>query len=263
MRELNLEPIQSVERAIQILNCFSYEKSELTIEDIMSKTNLAKTTTYRLLWTLERNYLIEYNQVTNRYRLGTGILEYSGVVLENLDIRREADPYLVKLHEDTGHSVILAQPQSESIQYLVRYDSEDGLQPNNFVGRRRILHNGAFGIVLLAFMEMSFVEKLLETFPLEARTPKTLTDRTKFIKRLQDIREYGYFVDVDETFIGYTAISAPIFNGQKQVIASVGISGPSFKMEGGKREELIDSIMNVASTISLKMGQGKHEYSNK
>lgn len=263
MRELNLEPIQSVNRAIQILNCFSYEKSELSIEEIMSKTNLAKTTTYRLLWTLERNYLVQYNQVTNRYRLGTGLLEYSGIVLENLDIRREADPYLVKLHEDTGHSVILAQPQSEFIQYLVRYDSEDGLQPNNFVGRRRILHNGAFGIVLLAYMETSFVENLLEEFPLEARTPMTLTDKTKFIKRLQAIRKFGYFVDEDETFMGYTAISAPIFNGHNQVIASLGISGPSFKMVGGKREELIDMIMNVASIISLKMGQVKSEHSNK
>ncbi|MCL7748334.1 IclR family transcriptional regulator [Halalkalibacter alkaliphilus] len=257
MRELNLEPIQSVERAIHILNCFSYEKSELTIEEIMSKTKLAKTTTYRLLWTLERNYLVQYNQTTNRYRLGTGLLEYSGVVLENLDIRREADPYLVKLHEDTGHSVILAQPQSDTIQYLVRYDSEDGLQPNNFVGRRRVLHNGAFGIVLLAHMETSFVEQLLKEYPLESRTPKTLTDKTKFIERLGEIRAKGYFVDVDETFIGYTAISAPIFNDRNQVIAAVGISGPSYKIEGDRREELIFTIKSVASTISLKMGQIK------
>ncbi|MDT8859705.1 IclR family transcriptional regulator [Alkalihalobacillus sp. MEB130] len=257
MRELNLEPIQSVERAIHILNCFSYEKPELTIEDIMIKTKLAKTTTYRLLWTLERNYLIQYNQTTNRYRLGTGLLEYSGIVFDNLDIRREAEPYLLALYEETEHSVILAQPQAETIQYLVRYDSEDGLQPNNYAGRKRILHNGAFGIVLLAQMDKNFVEKLLEDYPLESRTPKTLTDPTLFFERLQDIRERGYYVDVDETFIGYTAISAPIFNGSNQVIASVGISGPSFKMEGERREQLISTIKKAAYSISLQMGQIK------
>ncbi|GAE26577.1 transcriptional regulator [Halalkalibacter wakoensis JCM 9140] len=255
MRELNLEPIQSVERAIHILNCFRYEKPELSIEEIMNKTKLAKTTTYRLLWTLERNYLIQYNQVTNRYRLGTGFLEYSGIVYEHLDIKRESEPYLQKLYEETGHSVILAQPQSETIQYLVRYDSEDGLQPNNYVGRKRILHNGAFGIVLLAQMDLTFVEALLEDYPLEERTPKTITDQTLFIERLAEIKENGYFVDVDETFVGYTAISAPIFNDRNQVIASVGISGPSFKIEGERRKQLIDQVKNTGIEISLQMGQ--------
>ena len=116
MRELNIEPIRSVERAIQILNCFSFEKPVLTIEEIMFKTKLAKATTYRLLWTLERNNLIQYNQHTNEYRLGTKALEYGGIVLDNLDIRREAEPLLQELHEATGHSVILAAPQSETVQ---------------------------------------------------------------------------------------------------------------------------------------------------
>jgi IclR family transcriptional regulator, KDG regulon repressor len=254
MRELNLEPIQSVERAIQILNCFSFEKTELPIDEIMKKTKLAKTTTYRLLWTLERNHLIQYNQKTNEYRLGSRLLEYGGVVLENLDIRREAEPIMLKLHEETGHSVILAQPQSESIQYVLRLDSDEGLQPNNFVGRRRVLHNGALGIVVLAFMDEDFILKLLKEFPLEPYTPKTVTDQRVFLQRLIEIRSNSVFVDVDETFIGYTAIATPIFQNENKVIASIGISGPSFKMEGERREQLIDKIKKAALEISIQMG---------
>ncbi|MFC0560283.1 IclR family transcriptional regulator [Halalkalibacter alkalisediminis] len=255
MRDLNLEPIQSLERAIQILNCFSFEKTELSIDEIMKKTKLAKTTTYRLLWTLERNYLIQYNQKTNQYRLGTRLLEYGGIVLEHLDIRREAEPIMLKLYEETGHSVILAQPQSETIQYVLRFDSDEGLQPNNFVGRRRIIHNGALGIVLLAYMDEEFVQNLLQDFPLESFTPKTETDEQVFLKRLIKIRDNGFYVDEDETFIGYTAIAAPIFQGKKQVVASIGISGPTFKMEGDRREQLIEKIKKAALDISIEMGQ--------
>lgn len=255
MRELNLEPIRSVERAIQILNCFSFEKSILSIDEIMKKTKLAKTTTYRLLWTMERNNLIQFDQLTNKYRLGTKALEYGGIVLENLDIRRESEQYLLELHELTGHSVILAQPQDETIQYLLRYDSEEGLQPNNFVGRRRILHNGALGIVLLAYMEDDFIQRLLNRYPLKEHTPKTLTDRELFLKRLQEIRQNGYYVDIDETFIGYTAISAPIFQEKNKVVASVGISGPSYKMEGEARESLIKLLTKTTIDISQKMGR--------
>ncbi|WP_102348708.1 IclR family transcriptional regulator [Bacillus sp. Marseille-P3661] len=254
MRELNIEPIRAVERAIQILNCFSFEKPALTIEEIMDKTKLAKATTYRLLWTLERNDLIQYDQSSNLYRLGNKPLEYGGIVLENLDIRRESEPYLLDLYEQTGHSVILATPHDETIQYLLRFDSDEGLQPNNFVGRRRIIHNGALGIVLLAYMDGQFVEELLEHYPLEPLTPKTVTDSTHFIKRLKDIRKNGYFVDIDQTFMGYTAIAAPIFNEKKQGIASIGISGASYKMEGERREELVKLVIDISMKISKRMG---------
>jgi IclR family transcriptional regulator, KDG regulon repressor len=254
MRELKIEPIRAVERAIQILNCFSFERPNLSIEEIIEKTNLAKATVYRLLWTMERNGLIQYDQKENRYRLGYKPLEYGGIVLENLDIRREADPYLQELQELTGHSVILGVPQGETVQYLLRYDSDEGFQPRNFIGRRRILHNGALGNVLLAYMNMVFVRELLEQHPLESYTPHTLVNTEQFLDRLQEIRKRGIFVDVDETFVGFTAIAVPIFLGKDEVVAVIGISGPSFKMEGESRERLIKQIKETAIKISRRMG---------
>ncbi|MEX2416577.1 MAG: IclR family transcriptional regulator [Paenibacillaceae bacterium] len=254
MRELNIEGIRSVDRAIQIMSCFSFEKPVMSIEELMKKTKLAKATIYRLLWTMERNDMIRYDQKTKEYRLGFRHLEYGGIVLENLDIRREAEPYLVQLHELSGHSVILAIQQGESVQYLLRYDSHEGLQPNNFVGRRRVLHHGALGITMLAYMPMDFVIELLDHYPLEALTPKTLIDQERFLLRLQEIKQQNYYVDMDETFIGYTAIAAPVFREQNKTIAAIGISGASYKMEGERREHLIKITTETAMKISLQMG---------
>lgn len=254
MRELNVEPIRAVERAIQILNCFSFERPNQSIEEIMKKTKLAKATAYRLLWTLERNGLIHYDPRENTYRLGYKSLEYGGIVLEHLDIHREAVHYLQELQEQTGHSAVLAVPQDETIQYLMRFDSDEGFEPRNFIGRRRILHNGAFGIVLLAYMDKEFVQELLSRHPLEALTPDTLVDQERFIQRLEAIRQDGYFVDVGETFSGYTAITVPVFDGKDRAIAAIGVSGSSFKMEGEARERLIALTKEAALQISLRMG---------
>ena len=255
MRELNIEPIRSVERAIHILNCFTFEKPVLTIDEIMEKTGLAKATTYRLLWTLERNHLIQYHATSNVYQLGTKALEYGGIVLDNLDICKETEPYLHELHEATGHSFILATQQAETVQYLLRIHSDEGLQPNNTVGRRRILHHGALGIVLLAYTEEDFIDSLLDEYPLVAHTPKTITEKTSFKDRLKLIRESGYYVDIDETFVGYTAIAVPIYGEKAKVIASIGLSGPSFKIEGERRENLIKLMKETAQHISKKMGK--------
>ncbi len=257
MRELNLKTIRSVERAIRVLNCFSFERPVLTIEDIMDKTGLPKATIYRLLWTMEQNGLIHYDQRTNEYRLGNKHLEYGGIVLQNLDIRRESEPHLLQLYEQTGHSVILAVPQGETIQYLLRFDSNEGLQPTNFVGRRRIIHNGALGIVLLAYESPDFIDELLEQYPLEPLTPQTLTDKDLFKKRLQKIKQDGYYVDEDETFQGYTAIAAPVFREENSALAAIGISGASFKMEGERRDFLIQMVKETAYKISRQMGYVK------
>lgn len=254
MRDLNIEPIRSVERAIQILNCFSFDQSNLAIDDIMKKTGLAKATAYRLLWTMERAGLISYDQQLGKYRLGYKALEYGGIVLQHLDIRREADPYLFTLHEQLGHSVILAVRQDDTVQYLLRYDSDEGLQPNNFVGRRRILHHGAFGILLMAYSEPAFVEEVLAKHPLEPLTPNTLTDKGEFLRRLDRILRDGYYVDEDETFIGHTAIAMPILRSKDDVIASIGISAPSYKVKGEARKLVLQQIEAAASAISRRMG---------
>ncbi len=254
MRELNIEPIRSVERAIQILNCFTFDQSNLSIDDIMKKTRLAKATAYRLLWTMERSGLITYDQDKGKYRLGYKALEYGGIVLQHLDIRREADPYLLSLHEQIGHSVILASRQDDTVQYLLRYDSDEGLQPNNFVGRRRILHHGAFGILLMAYTDEAFIREVLEKHPLEPLTPYTMTDTQSFLQRLENIRRTGYYVDEDETFVGHTAIAVPIYHAKDEVIAAVGVSSPSYKVKGADREYVIQQIQSAANSISLRMG---------
>jgi DNA-binding IclR family transcriptional regulator len=254
MRNINVQPIQSIERAIAILNCFSFERSKLTIDEVMKKTGLSKATAYRMLWTMEKNGLIQYDPRENIYRLGYKMVEYGGIVLENLDIRREAEPYLHQLFEETQHTVLLAARQYDTLQYLLRYDSDEGFQPQSYVGRRRVLHYGAMGTVFMAYLPQKEAEQLIEKCPLERHTPYTLTEPKAYFKRLAQIRQDGYFVDVDETFVGFTAIAVPVKDATGQVAAVIGIAGPSFKLVGETRQKIIALAKKAAYEISRRLG---------
>jgi DNA-binding IclR family transcriptional regulator len=254
MREINIEPNRSVERAIQILNCFHFERPALSIEDIVDKTGLPKATVYRLLWTMERNGLVHYDPKEGQYRLGYKIMEYGGIVLANLDIRRESEHDLIELHEKTGLTVILAVPQGDMIQYLARLDSDEYFQPRNYVGRRRVLHNGALGITMLAHMDPAFVDDLLARYPLEPLTPFTVTDPDEFRQLLRKIREDGHYVDADGTFVGFTAIAVPVLNGKGEAVAAVGLSGATHKVTGEEKDHYIRLLKQTASKIAQKLG---------
>lgn len=256
MRKVNVKANQSVERAIKILNCFDFKQNvDLMIDDIVRKTALSKATAYRLLWTLEKNGLIQYNSREGTYRLGYKLLEYGGMVFENIDLRREAEPFLIGLHESTKHTVLLAIRQGDTSQYLLQYDSDESFQPSSFIGRRKVLHYGALGILLMAFMPESEARRIVDQNPLEAHTPYTVTDEDEFFERLEKIRNDGYFVDVDEMFVGFTAITAPIYSVGGDVVASAGVAGPTFKLQGQVRSEIIQQTIEAAYDISKQIGR--------
>ncbi|MEJ9233132.1 IclR family transcriptional regulator [Peribacillus butanolivorans] len=253
MRDIKVEPIRAVERTINILNCFSFEKTSLSTDEIIKETGLPKTTIFRLLWTLEKNGLIQYDLKEHSYRLGYKILEYGGIALEDVDIRQEAEPFLSELHKRTDYTILLGTKQDDTIQYLLRYDKGD-FTSASYIGRRRILHYGALGILLMAYLPVEEAERILQNYPLDQLTPFTVIDEDKFVRRLEIIRNQGFYVDIDETFVGFTAISVPIFGTKGQVIAAVGISGASFKMEEEGIERITDLARNTCLNISRRMG---------
>lgn len=255
MRNLNVEVSRSVERTIQILNTFGFEQSRLTIDDIVSQTGLAKTTVYRILWTLEKNGLVHYDERNADYRLGFKLLEYGGVVLQNLDILREAEPYLFDLNQEIGCTVILAERQSDTLQYLLRLESDDAFQPHSYIGRRRVLHYGIIGRTILAHLPTPEVAQIVGTFPLEKSTPETIVDEAGFYHQLDDIRIRGYGIDVGGTFHGFTGIAVPMFGPTQQVIAAIGLAAPSYKWESPDvLERTVNLARDAANQISRRMG---------
>jgi DNA-binding IclR family transcriptional regulator len=254
MRQIKVSPVQSVERAIQILNCFSFEHHLLNIDTIVQKTGLAKTTAYRLLWTLEKNGLIEFDPKENGFHLSYKMIEYGGIALEKLDIRKEAESHLEQLHQETGFEVLLAIQNGETLQYILTFDSEDGFQPGSFVGKQRPLTHGALGTILMAYLPEKEAKAVLEKTPLEKRTPYTVTDKKKILERLLSARKKGYYIDEEETYYGITAISAPLRDRSGTVRAAMAIAGPSFQFQGKQINYYLNKVLSTAAQISQKLG---------
>jgi len=243
-----------VERAIQILCCFKFGKKELTIENIMLETGLTRATVYRLLWTLEKNGMIQYDSKLHSFRLGYKLLEFGNIVFENLDIGREAESEIKTLNETIHQSVILAVRQEDHLQYILRVDSQEGFQPHTHVGSRKILHMGAIGTAMMAYLPVEQAAGIIDKYPLIQLTPYTLTDTKNYIDRLAEIRLQGYFVGVEETFVGFTTIAVPIFDAKGIVTAGLGTIVRSHKLDDEYLAEIIKQCKNTAMKISRKLG---------
>jgi len=88
-----------------------------------------------------------------------------------------------------------------------------------------------------------------------AYTEATITTRAALRRELEQVRQRGYATAVDELELGLTALAAPIRNAHGDVIASMSVSGPTFRLKQAT-DELASLVCAAAAEVSLRLGWG-------
>jgi DNA-binding IclR family transcriptional regulator len=252
VREVRMESIRVIDRAIDILNTFTHHAPALTIDEICKASGLPKTTAYRILYTLERRGLMRFNASSLKYQLGFKFLEYGDLIASSLNLREESEEELQTLYESTHQTVLLAIQDENTLVYIFSKENREGLKVSSFEGPRRPLVFGAFGYVLMAFMDKDRLNQFLND-PIPQFTEETVTNRNLVMARLERIRQEKIWIESNEAILGVTGIAAPIFDVNKNVIAVVGINGPSIQLVGEQLESAKSAVMDAAAKISAKI----------
>ncbi|WP_109510224.1 IclR family transcriptional regulator [Nocardioides speluncae] len=245
--------VQSVDRAVTIMEILA-RAGEAGVTEISGELGVHKSTAFRLVAALERRGLVEQVEGRGKYRLGMGLLRLAGATTARLDVVQEARPITRKLAADTGETVNVAVLADRSALYLDQVAGSSALQSHNWVGQHIPLHATANGKVLLLGLDGQRQGELLGR--LQAYTESTITTRDRLRKELVQVREQGYAVAVDELEIGLAAIAAPIHNAHGDVIASMSVSGPTFRLTQERIDQIIPPLVEAAAEVSHRLGWG-------
>ena len=245
--------VQSVDRALTILGILA-RLGEAGVTEIAAELGVHKSTAFRLVATLEQHGMVEQNEERGKYRLGFGVLRLAGATTARLDVVQEARPICRKLAADSGETVNIAVLSDRSALYLDQVAGQSALQSHNWVGQHIPLHATSNGKVLLTGLSWAEVENRVPRLP--AYTSTTVTSKARLRKELAEVREQGYAVAVDELEVGLTAIAAPIHNAHGDVIASLSVSGPTFRLNEARVKELVAVVQDAAGEVSRRLGYG-------
>ncbi len=245
--------VQSVDRALTILEVLA-RVGEAGVTEIAAELDVHKSTAFRLIATLEQHRLVEQSGDRGKYRLGVGVLRLAGATTARLDLVQEARPVCRQLASDTGETVNIAVLSDRSALYLDQVAGSSALQPHNWVGQHIPLHATSNGKVLLSGLDQPRLDEVLGSLP--TYTSHTITKKRELRGELDRVRELGYAAAVDELEVGLTAVAAPIRNSHGDVVASMSVSGPTFRLSADRVDDVARRLVEAAEEVSHRLGWG-------
>jgi DNA-binding IclR family transcriptional regulator len=244
--------VQSVDRALAVLE-FLAQRGWARVTEVANELKIHKSTAYRLLTTLRDRGMVEQSAVTEKYRLGFGLVLLASAVTADLDIVRCARPICERLSEQTGETVTVAVLEGDDAVIIHQTISRSSALSADWTGMHTPLHATAAGKLFLVHMPEDQRRRILKK-PLERFTKNTVVDLKVLNDRLQEVTREDYAFTAEELEVGLSAVASPIRDVNGSVVAAVSVSGPSFRLPVESVQEIVGPVREAAVEISQCLG---------
>jgi len=246
--------IQSVARALFIVDTLAKARGELALNEIATRLSLAKSTVHGLISTLKDFGFVEQSAFTGKYKLGIRLFEVGQIVAQGWEVRAVAAPYITKLLEELGETVHLVVLDKLEVLYIDKRESGRSLRIVSQVGMRLPAHCTGVGKVLMAHLPPWKRRELIDTKGLPRFTRNTLTDEDALEDELTRIRTQGFGIDNEEIMDSLRCVAAPIRDQTGNVVSAISLSGPVSRLKGEWLEKAILRVIETAEEISSGLG---------
>jgi len=244
--------IQSVSRAISILRCFEGDV-QLGLSEISRILGLHKSTTAGIINTLKEEGFLEQDKRTGKLRLGLDL--YSLAVQARHDLVEICEPHLNTLLNLTGETVNLAVIDRSEIVYIAKKESSHSIRISTSVGAHLPVYCTAIGKSILAYMERSKAESIIDEIEMRPLTDKTITDKEKLLSIIETIYLEGVAYDFEEFEPGIICVASPLFYKKGDPIGAISVSGPAMRLGEDNRKSIASILKDTTARICSELSR--------
>jgi len=243
--------IQSVQRSLDIINCFNENDIELSLQEISQRLELNKSTVHGILNTLHVNRFIQQNENGN-YMLGQALFNKSiyAIRATKTKLRSVSKGYMVRLSNKYKCSSHIFTVESNKLHFL------DMTTPvNSYYIISTVLNDlmhlycTASGKILLSYISVNARNEYLEHADFEKYTDYTLTSKKEILENVNQIVENGYSMEIEEVEEGCISIAVPVFTKHSDLFGTLSVTGSKEKISG-KEVEIIDDLKEISNKIT-------------
>ena len=242
--------VPAVDRAVRILLLLSARSREMTLAEIAAETGWHKSSVHKILVTLEHHGFLDRNEATKRYALGIGLAKCSQFLLNNLSINQSSKIVLSELADFSGETSTFAILRDTKIVIVDVMEPHGELRVSPPIGTIDPVTAKSNGKAVLAWLPEDRVNEIIRIEGLPSKTRNSITKAKIFQNELKTVREQGYAFDIEEFQEGISAVSAPIFGTEGQVLGTLSLVGPAFRMTKEKMHRYGRKCAAMASQLT-------------
>lgn len=243
-------PIRSCQRMLRIVEVLK-ELEGATTHELADYLDIPNSSAHNHLKTLEyEGYVVKRGYT---YEVGLRFIDLGGFARSRNPLYTEAKEMMMRLSERTGELTSVFVEEHGRGFFLARSRGDKAVNLKDYVGQCIELHTTSVGKVILAYMPEERLHATLDRYGLEQKTEHTITDREELYEHLEDIRERGAAVGMEERIPGLCAVSVPIIP-EDEIIGSIGVAGPTARMNSqDTQEQYIAELREVQNVLELNL----------
>jgi IclR family acetate operon transcriptional repressor len=209
---------------------------------------------FRILDALKELGYVRQHPQDSKYQLTLKIAGISAQVLENVQLRQIAHPFLQHLTSITNETTHLAVLDGNEFVYIDKADNTQAMRMRSRVGQRGRLYSTAVGKSFLAHYPEAELSQIMNSLDFQPLTKYTITDLKKFQEHMIRIKQQGYAIDDEENEIGIRCIGSPIYDHAGRLAGALSISGWTITMTRERMPQLAQELLQTCQRISNELG---------
>ncbi len=257
MDKYNDSQVPAVLKTFAILE-YLLEKNDATIKEISQHCNISPASTTRIVKTLTNlNYLKQnHDNTAATYKIGLGFLKFYQKAQNSIDLQSIAGLEMKKLSRKINQTSQLAILDGYNVVYTLAINTNVQVGVAAPINSPLPINVSAGGKVICAFLPEESKLDIVKNADLPPYTENTIIDKMELLLHLAKIKKQGYAFDNEEYAQGICCLAAPIFNHLGNIVAAVGVTGPSlFYSPKNNFDSIKDSVIETANNISIKLGK--------
>ncbi len=248
--------IQSVDRALSLLEALAEAGGEASLTDLSRRTSLNVSTCHHLLSTLVNWGYVAKVPGRRSYALGARVLYLGHACLRQVDLPKRAQVHIDRINEVTGESVHLAVLQSDNIVTVVKREARHAVRVDTgMVGRSDAPHATATGKAMIAWLPEDQIRRMVPLRDMKRFTDKTISDFDALIEELRHVRRNGYAMDREEFQPGVICVGAAIRDHGGAVVGAISASAPAMRVTDEHLALMRQEVIAAANALSADLGE--------
>src|SRR5215470_1019906 len=246
--------VQSVDRALSIIETLAEDDEGYRLSDLAIRTGLSTSTAHRLLTTLEKRRFVQFDRTESKWHVGAQSFAVGATFTRRRNFVALAMPYLRKLRDVTRETANLAVVDDASIIVLTRVESREIMRSLTKVGGRVAMVASGVGKAVLATYTDDDVSAIIRHHGMPRLTEKSIVRASDLFRELATIRTQGYAVDDEEARMGLRCVAAVIFNDCSEPQAAISVSGMTSRVTEDRLPEFGRAVREVAAELTAAIG---------